>query len=94
MNFKEYAKNQRLNCHKEILNAICMTVNDCGACIPDSGEIKCNFLCCVPAKLVTETEFKLDRYPLKTERELVDIAHDFDYKIGFSDNYVYFKKRG
>jgi hypothetical protein len=83
MDFKQYAEYKRKEAHKEIIKEICMIVNNCADC----HDEKTRQTECVPDQRVdlykvTETSFYIDAYDSKTNRKLLDMGNEYEYKTG------------
>lgn len=85
MDFRAYAEQKRKEAHKEIIFDICMTINNCACCYNDeTRRTDCYPLNCVELHKVTANSFcMVPRDNSKTNRELIEIAEDHGYKVGF-----------
>lgn len=95
MDFKTYAKQKRLEEHREIITNICMTVNNCANCHNDeTRRTDCFPLNCVDLHKVTANSFYMESFDnSQTNRELLDIASQNGYEAGFikEDNAIMIK---
>lgn len=91
MKFKQYAKMQRLNCHKNILSDLCIEFNDCGQCIDeDVKQPCCNPLAHMDNRIfdVNAISFKMDGFaPIElcanaSFQKIKTIAERNGYKCG------------
>ncbi|MBD5534540.1 MAG: hypothetical protein HDQ99_02550 [Lachnospiraceae bacterium] len=85
MDFKAYAKQKRLEAHKEIITEICLLINNCANCHNDeTGKTDCFPLNCVDLHKVTADSFYMETFDdSRTNRKLLDIASQCGYEAGF-----------
>lgn len=85
MDFKAYAKHKRKESHKEIIEAICIEINNCADCYNEECRMaECDPCNSVNLFKVTKNSFYIEPYSdSKTNRKLIDIATKYGYEAGF-----------
>ena len=84
MDFNSYAEHQRKEMHKDIIEAICIEINNCADCINDEcRRTECFPLSRVELFKVTANSFYIETYDnSRINRKLLELAEEYDYNAG------------